>query len=30
MINRLLHVRRLFPFLRGGHHGLALENLALR
>jgi len=30
MINLLLHVFRLFPFLFGGHRQLALENLALR
>jgi hypothetical protein len=30
MITLLLDVLRLFPFLCGGHHQLALENLALR
>jgi transposase InsO family protein len=30
MISVLLHLFRLFPFLCGGHHQLALENLALR
>jgi putative transposase len=30
MINMLLHLLRLFPFLCGGHRQLALENLALR
>jgi hypothetical protein len=30
MINTLLHLLRLFPFLCGGHRQLALENLALR
>src|SRR4029077_12570963 len=30
MIILLLHVLRLLPFLCGGHHQLALENLALR
>jgi hypothetical protein len=30
MITLLLHVLRLLPFLCGGHHQLALENLALR
>jgi len=30
MISILLHLFRLFPFLCGGHHQLALENLALR
>jgi hypothetical protein len=30
MVTTLLHVLRLFPFLCGGHHQLAIENLALR
>jgi putative transposase len=30
MITLLLHLLRLLPFLCGGHHQLALENLALR
>jgi hypothetical protein len=30
MITLLLHLFRLLPFLCGGHHQLALENLALR
>ena len=30
IITLLLHVLRLVPFLCGGHHQLALENLALR
>ncbi len=30
MITILLHLLRLLPFLLGGHHQLALENLALR
>ena len=30
MITLLLHLLRLFPFLRGSHRQLALENLALR
>jgi putative transposase len=30
MINLLLHLLRLFPFLCGGHRQIALENLALR
>ena len=30
MITTLLPLLRLFPVLCGGHHGLALENLALR
>jgi hypothetical protein len=30
MITLLLHLRRLLPFLGGGHYQLALENLALR
>jgi putative transposase len=30
MIALLLHLLRLLPFLCGGHHQLALENLALR
>jgi putative transposase len=30
MINTLLQLLRLFPFLCGGHRQLALENLALR
>ena len=30
MISTLLHLVRLFPFLCGGRHQLALENLALR
>ena len=30
MISLLLHLLRLLPFLFGGHHQLALENLALR
>jgi hypothetical protein len=30
MITFLLHLLRLLPFLIGGHHHLALENLALR
>ena len=30
MIDTLLHLLRLCPFLRGGHRQLALENLALR
>src|SRR5467141_4762081 len=30
MISILLHLFQLFPFLCGGHHQLALENLALR
>jgi hypothetical protein len=30
MINTLLHLLRLFPFLCGGHRQLALENLVLR
>jgi hypothetical protein len=30
MITSLLHLLRLLPFLCGGHHQLALENLALR
>jgi hypothetical protein len=30
MITTRLHRLRLFPFLRGGHRQLALENLALR
>jgi putative transposase len=30
MITLLLHLRRLLPFLCGGHRQLALENLALR
>ena len=30
MINTLLHLLRLLPFLCGGHRQLALENLALR
>jgi len=29
MITLLLHLLRLFPFLRGSHRQLALENLAL-
>ena len=29
MITLLLHLLRLLPFLCGGHHQLALENLAL-
>jgi len=30
MITFLFHLLRLLPFLCGGHHQLALENLALR
>jgi putative transposase len=30
MITLLLHLRRLFPFLCGGHRQLVLENIALR
>jgi hypothetical protein len=30
MVTFLLHCRRLFPFLCGGHRQVALENLALR
>src|SRR6267378_3354224 len=30
MTSILLHMFRLFPFLCGGHHQLAVENLALR
>jgi hypothetical protein len=30
VITLLLHALRLLPFLVGGHHQLALENLALR
>src|SRR6266705_7079960 len=30
MITLLLHLRRLFPYLFGGHRQLAVENLALR
>jgi hypothetical protein len=30
VITLVLHLLRLLPFLIGGHHHLALENLALR
>jgi hypothetical protein len=30
MVNTLLHLLRLLPFLCVGHRQLALENLALR
>jgi putative transposase len=30
VITLLLHLFRLLPFLIGGHHQIALENLALR
>lgn len=30
MVTLLLHLLRLLPMLGGGHHQVALENLALR